>query len=65
MTRVIIRKEKRDFYEMREEFHPQDTHPARLLIQLGYLVPTFGNCTMKLCIETGLRSLNLASIYSA
>jgi len=34
----------KEFHEMREKFHPHETHMARLL----------GNCVIKLCIETGL-----------
>jgi len=37
----------KEFQQMREEFHPHETHMARL--------PSLGNCAMKLCIETGLR----------
>jgi len=31
------------------------------LMWLGYLVYSLGNCAMKLCIETGLRSSQLGS----
>jgi len=39
----------KEFHQMREEFHPHETHVAR------YLVYSLVNCIMKLCIETGLR----------
>ena len=38
----------KEFHQMREEFHPMK------LKWLDYLVYSLGNCTMKLCTETGL-----------
>ena len=37
---------------MKEEFHPHKTPMARYLVYYS-----LGNCVMKLCIETGLKSL--------
>jgi len=38
----------KEFHQMREEFHPHKTHVARCLVY------SLVNCTMRLCIETGL-----------
>ena len=38
----------KEFHQMKEEFRPMK------LIWLGYLVFSFDNCTMKLCIESDL-----------
>ena len=32
------------------------------LMWLGYLVYSLGNCTMKLCIETGLRRRSIVTL---
>ena len=44
---------------MREEFYLHETHMAR------YLVYSFGNCAMKLCIETDLKGCLCSTFFSS
>ena len=46
------------FHHMREEFHPHETHVARLPVY------SLGNCVMKLCIETSLKLVSVGGFIA-
>ena len=50
----------KEFHQMREEFHPHETHMARLPI-----LNSLGNCAIKLCIETALRRMHFTDIIDS